>query len=235
LLNAEGGAVSGTEPAIFHPQTVPAFAATESFNYLRKKYPDYTYKEATLNPTDPRDRPSDWEADVVNDFRNHNDLQELSGERMAADGEAIYLAHPIRVTDMSCLQCHSTPGAAPASMIREYGPANGFGWKLNDIIGAQIVSVPTSLADAIAARAFKNLIAALAGVFVLTLLALNLFIYVIVIRPVAALTQMADAVSTGKTDMQDLPARGSDEIARMAGAFNRMRRSLTKALKMLDE
>src|SRR5580704_9117655 len=33
----------------FHPETVPAFAATEGFNFLRKKYPAYTYKEATLN------------------------------------------------------------------------------------------------------------------------------------------------------------------------------------------
>ena len=40
----------------FLPQTVPAYAATESFNYLRQKYPEYAYKEATLNPTNPRDR-----------------------------------------------------------------------------------------------------------------------------------------------------------------------------------
>ena len=40
----------------FLPQTVPAYAATEQFNELRKKHPDYTYKEATLNPTNPRNR-----------------------------------------------------------------------------------------------------------------------------------------------------------------------------------
>ena len=54
----------------FLPQTVPAYAATEQFNELRKKHPDYAYKEATLNPTNPRDRAADWEADVVNMFRN---------------------------------------------------------------------------------------------------------------------------------------------------------------------
>src|ERR1039458_376967 len=41
---------------VFLPQTVSAFAATESFNYLRERYPDYEYKEATLNPTNLRDR-----------------------------------------------------------------------------------------------------------------------------------------------------------------------------------
>src|SRR5579863_3414233 len=36
---------------VFLPQTVPGYAATESFNYMRQNYPEYTYKEATLNPT----------------------------------------------------------------------------------------------------------------------------------------------------------------------------------------
>jgi protein-histidine pros-kinase len=35
----------------FLAQTVPAYAATEAFNYLHTDHPDYTYKEATLNPT----------------------------------------------------------------------------------------------------------------------------------------------------------------------------------------
>ena len=31
---------------VFLPQSVPAYAATETFNTLRKKYPDCSYKEA---------------------------------------------------------------------------------------------------------------------------------------------------------------------------------------------
>ena len=45
---------------IFLPQSVPAYSATEIFNALRVKYPDFTYKEATLNPTNPRDRAVEW-------------------------------------------------------------------------------------------------------------------------------------------------------------------------------
>ena len=43
---------------------------------------------------------------------------------------------------ISSLRRCSAPGAAPASMVAQYGPANGFGWQLNEVIGAQIVSVP---------------------------------------------------------------------------------------------
>ena len=47
------------------------------------------------------------------------------------------------------------------SMIKQYGTANGFGWKLHDVIGAQIISVPASLPNAMAARAFRALMIAL--------------------------------------------------------------------------
>src|SRR5512136_3455086 len=62
----------------FLPQSVPAYSATEIFNYLRENHPEYTYKEATLNPTNPRDRTVDWEADVVNAFRADAKLTEIT-------------------------------------------------------------------------------------------------------------------------------------------------------------
>src|ERR1035437_7420712 len=39
----------------FLPQSVPSDSATEIFNNLRERKPEYTYKEAALNPTNPRD------------------------------------------------------------------------------------------------------------------------------------------------------------------------------------
>src|SRR5215470_10752218 len=53
----------------FLPQTVPAFAATETLSALQKKYPDYMYKEATLNPTNPRNIAVDWEFNLIQTFR----------------------------------------------------------------------------------------------------------------------------------------------------------------------
>ena len=81
----------------FLPQTVPAYAATETLAELRKKYPNYNYKEATLNPTNPRDRASDWEADLVQNFRNRPDSKEITGQRDTPTGRSLYVAHPIRI------------------------------------------------------------------------------------------------------------------------------------------
>jgi HAMP domain-containing protein len=217
----------------FLPQTVPAFAATENFDYLRASYPDYAYKEATLNPTNLRDRAVDWEADIINTFRNHSGgAKELVGERDTPTGRSLYLARPIQANP-PCLECHSVPRAAPAAMIRRYGSNNGFGWQPNEIVGAKIVAVPMTLPVRMANEAFQRLAIYLAAVFLASLLLLDLVLLFTVVRPLRRLSTMADQISVGKMDMPELPVRGKDEIAVLAGSFNRMRRSLDRALKML--
>ncbi|MGC2658406.1 MAG: DUF3365 domain-containing protein [Bryobacteraceae bacterium] len=218
----------------FLPQTVPAYAATEIFNNLRKRYPDYAYKEATLNPTNPRDRATDWEADVVNQFRNNPSLKTFQGERSTPTGKSLYLARPLQITNPACLECHSTPAAAPVSMIKQYGPDNGFGWKPNEIIGAQIVSVPESLPLDVADRALKTFVIYMIGLAVVIILILDIVLVMTVIRPVAKLSHMADDISQGKLATEDLPISGRDEISVLASSFNRMQRSLARAMKMLE-
>lgn len=150
----------------FHPQSVPAFAATEIFGYLREKFPDYFYKEATLNPTNPRNRSTDWETDVASQFRAApGSSPEFISTRETPSGTSLFLARPIRISNVSCLQCHSTPDKAPPEMIKLYGTANGFGWKMDEVIGAQIVSVPMSLPLHTADATFQSLVKWLAGAF----------------------------------------------------------------------
>jgi len=218
----------------FLPQTVPAFAATENFDYLRADYPDYAYKEAVLNPTNLRDRAVDWEADIINTFRNQpTGPKEFSGERDTPTGRSLYLARPIQA-DPPCLECHSTPRAAPAAMIRRYGANNGFGWQPNEVVGAQIVSVPMALPVRMANQAFQTLAIYLGAVFLASLILLDAVLLLAVVRPLRRLSTMADRISVGQMDMPELPVRGNDEIAVLAGSFTRMRRSLERALKMLE-
>jgi protein-histidine pros-kinase len=217
----------------FLAQSVPAYAATESFNYLRSDYPDYTYKEATLNPTNLRDRAVDWEADVIQIFRTHPDQKEFSGERDTPVGRALFLAKPI-VPAGPCLECHNTWHDAPPAMIRIYGKDNGFDWKMGEPVGAQIISVPMSVPLGMADRAFRKLTVSLVEVSLVTLVLLDLAIFFIVIRPVLLLSKTADKISKGDLNVPELPAKGSDEIADLAQSFNRMYLSLVKAIRMLE-
>jgi len=223
----------GTAKRVFRPQKVPAYAATEMFGYLKAKYPEYSYKEAALNPTNPRDRAVDWEEDIIKKFKNHADMAPFDGERSTPFGRSLYLARPMRAAK-PCLQCHSTPAEAPAEMVQVYGPGNGFGWTEGDVIAAQIVSVPASLPVQKANRAFRQLIVSLVVVGVVTLAVLDTLLYFAVIRPVSLLAARADDISKGQMDMPELPVRGRDEISVLATAFNRMHRSLVAAMKMLE-
>lgn len=240
-LSIRGYTVSQVKPHLeaqlvetFLPQSVPAYAAAETFNTLRKKYPDYSYKEATLNPTNPRNRAVEWETDVVNAFRNQASLTEFSGERMTPTGPMLYIARPIQIKDPACLACHSVPSAAPASMIKLYGENNGFGWKHQEIIGAQMVSVPMALPIKNADDAFKVFIGSLAAIFAVTFLVLNVMLSLMILRPITRMSAAADKISTGDFNVPEFGGGGKDEIGRLGTSFNRMRRSLQKALKLIE-
>lgn len=219
----------------FIPQTVPAYAAHRYIKALQESHTEYSYKEATLNPTNPANRASEWEADIVNWFRNHREVGELTGERATPTGPQLYMGRPITITNPECLACHNTPAEAPETLIATYGSNNGFGWKLNETVGAQIVSVPMSLPLARATETFYTFMAALVGIFVVTGIILNLLLHFIVIKPVRAMSQKADDISMGNLSVDELTVSGNDEIASLGRSFNRMHRSLINAVKMLDE
>jgi len=83
-------------------------------------------------------------------------------------------------------------------------------------------------------RAFYTFMTALTIVFVVLFILLNVMLSVLVVRPIRLMSQAADQISTGNTDVADLKEKGKDEVAQLAKAFNRMRRSLEKAIQLID-
>jgi HAMP domain-containing protein len=218
----------------FLPETIPFFAAQKVFRDLPADYHDYAYKEAALNPMDPADRPTDWQVDIISAFQRNPQQTELITERNTLAGPTLDLARPIRVDSKDCLACHSTPQSAPTSLIDLYGSAGGFGWKLGDIVGAQIVSVPMAVPFARANHLFILLMGGLAAVFAVTLLVLNLLLHLLIVRPVRRISAAASEVSLGNLDGPEYQPKGRDEIASLAQSFNRMRRSVVNAMQMLE-
>ena len=181
---------------------------------LRKKYPDYAYKEAALNPTNPRNRAVEWETDIVNAFRNDPARGEISGTRETPTGRSLYLARPFQIKDPACLACHTTPEMAPAAMVKIYGPNNGFGWKLNEVIGAQIVSVPMSLPIRNANRAFYTFMGSLAVVFVVLFVILNVMLTLLIVRADHRSCRRRPTRSPPATwTSPSSPTQGSDEVS----------------------
>lgn len=212
---------------------VPFFAAGSIFEDLRQHYPDYSVRNVALNPTNLRDRPTESEADIVNGFRSFPDRTEMVTERQTPNGPIMSLSRPL-VAAPECLVCHSTPANAPSAMIDTYGSANGFGWQPNETVGAQIVSVPLSLPLARAEEAVIHLLLTCGTVFLAVLAVLNLFLYYLVVKPIRDMARIANDVSLGKPDTPEYERRGSDEIATLSLSFNRMRRSLEGALRLIE-
>jgi protein-histidine pros-kinase len=216
----------------FYAQSVSAYAAKRNFDVIHAKFPDYMYREAALNPSNPEDRASDWEADIINDFRAHPDKDEISLERSTPSGPILELARPL-VNKPACMECHDRATNAPASMLAIYGNQNGFGWKPGEIIGAQIVSVPLQESSMRAAQIRKLFEAPFIAFVVLLFVAMNLLLHFVVIRPIEHMAKSAEAISMGQIETPEYRYGGSDQIGRLAASFNRMHRSLVEAFRML--
>jgi HAMP domain-containing protein len=221
----------------FRPEMISAYSARKVLLNLTDKNPEYKefqYREPTLNPTNPEDRAVDWESDLINQFRTGTVKGTLAGERETPVGRVLYLAKPLVVGAAACLTCHDTAQSAPPTMIEKYGTANGFGWKVNDIVGAQVVQVPVAVPLARARNAFKVFMGSLAAVLVAIGMILNLMLWLLIIRPVTRISALADRISLGALDAPDFAIAGHDEIRTLAESLSRMRKSMVQALKLLE-
>ena len=217
----------------FHPQTVPAYSATQTANLVRAKRPNYSYKEAVFNPTNPRDKATPAEEAIINRFIADPGLTRLVGSEVINGVKSLYISYPIRITNPACLTCHSTPEAAPAAMIDIYGDKGGFGWQLNEIVGTQMVVVPYTLPAQLAQKTFISFIVSMATIFLILFLVINITIRKLVLKPIMRVTHQAEQVSKGNLRDPEIKVTGNDEIADMSRAFNRMRRSVIKIVQMM--
>ncbi len=219
----------------FLPETVPAYSAREVFENLRKNsaYNDFFYKEATLNPTNLRDKADSFEAALVGDFISDAGKLESSGARVNQGRDIFYIARPIKITKASCLECHSTAAAAPSSMIDFYGPNNGFGWKVNDIVGAQVISVPASTVIDKANRTTFLIVGIVSVIFAFVLFLVNILLSRQVIAPLRRIARTAEEVSRGNLGIE-FEQTSNDEVGMLAKSFTRMKRSLMLAMDRIN-
>jgi protein-histidine pros-kinase len=217
----------------FVAETVPAFAAQKNFKILQDRFSGYSYREAALNPTNLVDRAYDWEADIIRSFRDDPTREEVITERDTPTGQLLHLARPIRIRSEACLTCHSTAERAPPALTRTYGTVNGFGWTMNEIIGAQILSVPMALPFELAQKSYMTSLVIIVLVFGVIFAVVNLLMHFLVLGPIKQVSAVADAVSMGAEDVEVYVKPGKDEISSLSVSFNRMRESLKHAMDMI--
>ena len=233
-LNSITPLLSEDNDILFLPETVTSFAARSVFASVQEQFPDYSYKEAALNPTNPSDLASPVEAAMIEQFRTAPSLTEITRVVDRDGAQYLTVAYPITITQEGCLRCHSTPEAAPPAMVDLYGSDGGFGWQLGETVGAQIIAAPMSLVEKRTWETGIILIAGLSSVFFLVFAMTNLILGRIVLSPVRHMSDMAEKVSLGDFSVPEYQKPGKDEISSLTVSFNRMRRSLEQAMRMID-
>lgn len=231
----------------FISETVPAYSALKVFEKFRSQpeHRNYIYKEATLNPSNPRDKADEFEATLVEQFRQQPNLNKLSGYRNMAGVNLFFTARPLAVTKSSCLQCHSTPEAAPKSQIASFGSEGGFGWQLNEIVAAQTIYVPS---DQVFQRGQQYLgltIGIFASIFAAVVLLINRLLKRRVIYPLNQLTTIARSLTTDTITAEQVRefhspkiakvARRADEPGQLARAFQHMAQEVATREQMLSQ
>jgi HAMP domain-containing protein len=195
----------------FVPEVIPSFTVREVFDGLRKNddYRDYFYKDAFDNPTNLRDKADEFETDLIKRFQTDSNLKTISGFRDSYSEKLFYSARPFIIKNPTCLRCHSTPEAAPKSHIASYGSENGFGWKLNEVLGAQIIYVPASQVFEDAKRASSVFIGIFVGIFAFVIWFINHLLKQNVLRPLTPMAQIAQKISA-----QEMTAEEAEEFER---------------------
>lgn len=218
----------------FNVQQVPSFSALNTIRRLGEKYPEYQYRESSLNPTNVKDRANDWEVSLIRKFQTEATLTEITGEIGESANRRFYVARPIRLTNPACLQCHSVAKAAPAAMVAKYGTVNGFGWKLGDVVALQVVEVPSQASNEKALRSVFVTVGSLASVFVLSAVVFLLLLRRHVTHPLERLTQAANSISVDGHSQKPFVLAESGQFSDLHDAIIRLRASTDSALKRIS-
>ena len=210
----------------FLAETVPGFGARTVFEGFRGKkgFDEYLYKEAAPNPTNLRDKADAFETQLVGRFQTDPAAKPISSFRTVNGRRLFFTAAPLRIKQKSCLECHTTPDMAPAAMVAKYGPDNGFGWKLNQVIAAQIVYVPASQVLQQGRDKALLVLGLFVAVFGLLMLGLNLLLRRMVLVPLNHLAAATGVIAAGGETARAFQASAGGLELRATGAPRRRAR-----------
>jgi len=210
-----------------------SYAARGVAERVKESFPNYTFRHVSRSPRQPLNKADYFEADIIAQLAANRELKQLQGYVKRDGAEYFYVAKPVQ-SDQSCQGCHGAPEAAPKEVLATYGSTAAFGWKANEseVVAALMVYVPIAVAERNAIKALAVFTGFYAGIFLLSLLVIDRLIVNSIIKPITHFVEVADAVSRGKLDLVFI-SDTNDEIKVLAGAFERMKVSVVKAMDQI--
>jgi hypothetical protein len=105
-------------------------------------FPDYIFKNASINPMNLENTADEFEKKIINDFRTKKDIKEWKGFISKDDYDYYVIARAGSPVKESCLYCHGDPAMAPKEVTERYGTAYGYNMKVGEGVDALIVYIP---------------------------------------------------------------------------------------------
>ncbi len=228
-----------TRPAVTKelPDKFIVEAMSTSFNArgvaerVKKEFPQYIFKHASLNPRNPINKADKFENEIISKFAADRTLKELNGFVKKQEGEYFYVSRPV-TSKKDCLRCHGVPTDAPTEVIEKYGDDGGFGWKNDETVASLMAYVPSTVAIQNATKAFILFASFYVVIFFLLFLIIDRVIVGSIIKPIEELAEIAEEISLGKFD-RNFIVKTRDEMKILADAFTRMKLSLIKAFDII--
>ena len=211
-----------------------SYAARSIFTEVAQQFPGYVLKFSSAHPHNPANLAGPEEADMLAFFQAHPDCTSWSGP-LALDGRT-YLAHfAVRRVETSCLRCHGDPQAAPASLRARYGVGGGFGRRVGDIAGLDMVAIPVAAGGSnLAAHSLLALPISVALIALFALSILLVFRRLVTNRLRYIARRFAEEHETEAPSLDLETVGGEDEITRLARSFNNLADRLRGACSSLE-
>jgi PAS domain S-box-containing protein len=197
------------------------------FSYLRAKMPEYSFREASLNPLNPANFASEEEKALITRFHAEPALQEITGRQVRQGREEFFIARPI-VVKAVCLQCHDTPEKAPPEIVERYGSTQGYGWKEGDVTSALIVGVPSGDLEARHEDVILFSLGTWGAVTLVLLVLLPFAFHLMVGRRLRRATKVIDEIVATSDLGVRIGDRGRDEVGWVCSSFDQMTAQLAE-------
>jgi signal transduction histidine kinase len=221
------------EEMVFEAQSA-TFVARGTFEELRQRLPEYSFREASLNPLNLVNRASPEEERLIRQFAVDPELKEVTGFAQRYGREYFYVARPIRV-EKRCLECHHSPETAPPDVVARYGSQHGYGWKEGEANSALLVSVPSQDIREQQVAIVWKVGGTFAGAGVILFGAIYFLFEFLVNRRLRRAAAVMGQVAAGGSADARLDDKNRDELGVLAEAFNSMSGTLHQSQVGLEE
>lgn len=215
----------------FYPNLMSGFAVTRGiWDEFSKELPDYTFKQATIDPLYPPNKASRDELAIIMEFDQNPNLKTKEGVLDKNGEKYFYFARPVKVGE-KCLRCHGDPSDAPRDQIEIYGTENGYNWQEGATVASFITYVPVQKAIEDAKKSALTLFAIGIAAILMLVLVIWFFLNGYLVKPITMLEARTTEISLGKQLQEKIDYPSNDEIGALARAIDRMRISTKKLLE----